>query len=388
MPHATESIGAQDVQDDLLIRQVLDPENTNFDISRELEPGEKADDAVDYGDLSDDDLADDDDLSRMSLPEPGQPGPIHEGLEDMLTEDQSQVTNGNGAYEDEFDDLFGDTPPPPINKADIALEESVTSPLPHLESFESGQTDTQDGYQQKAVGRLPVQLQKAENIQPRSLQALDTQTVSKEEQMQQYLISMSRHGAAAQEGPLDETRDEYRTQDLATLWPKFERHRVPRFMDLLPGKRSYYVGKKPTKQPKPIYPTKLNLDLAHDQEKHFRLASSPRKHLDADGMSNGVVRLSPVIHLEADRADDAPLLSDSDTDVVGGVTWQDLQIVCEDWDNQSHPESTVSDFSPLNERPGNQGDDDGDYFATGETSWALPPAKVSRRCVSTPYLLT
>ncbi|KAL9031535.1 MAG: hypothetical protein Q9196_000430 [Gyalolechia fulgens] len=375
MPHATESVGAQDVADDLLIRQVLDPGNTNFDISRELEPGEKADDAVDYGDLSDDDLADDDDLSRTSLLEPEQSGSNREGLDDFLIEDQSLLANRNGAFRDEYDDLFGDTLLSPTNKLDIALDESVTSPLPHLESFESGQTDIHDEYQQEAVGQLPVQLQKAANIQPRSLQALDTQPVSKEEQMQQYLISMSRHGATTQEGPLDETRDRSRTKDLTTLWPKFERYRVPRFMDLLPGKRSYYVGKKPSKQPKPFYPTKLNLDLAHDQEKLFRLASGPRKNLDADGEPNSVVRLSPVIHLEADGEDDAPLLSDSDKDTVGGVTWQDLQIVCEDWDNWSRPDSTVSDCSPSNEHPRNLGDDQGDYFATSETRWALPPAK-------------
>ncbi|KAL8721775.1 MAG: hypothetical protein Q9225_001624 [Loekoesia sp. 1 TL-2023] len=374
MPHATQPLDAQDAQDDLLIQQVLNPENT-LDISRELEPGEKAENAVDYGDLSDSDIADEENVSRTSLPEPEQQGPIHDSLEDLANEDGNHVTDGDGAFGDEFDDLFGDMPHSASNNAEIVLEDSITSHLPHLESFESGPTNAQDENRQEAFGQRPIQWHQTESIQPRSLQALDMQTVSKEEQMQQYLISMSRHGAVTQESFRDVTRDEDRIQDLATLWPKFERHSVPRFMDLLPLKRSYYIGKKPTKQPKPVYPTKLNLDLAPDHEKQFRLASGPRKKPDAGDEQNGVVNVSPIDHFEADRAEDASLLSDSDNETVGGATWQDLQIVCEDWDNQSLLDSTVSDFSPSNERPRHRVDDDGDYLATSDGDWALPPTK-------------
>lgn len=378
MPHATESVDAQDAQDDSLIRQFLDLRNP-LDISPGLEPGEKADDAVDYGDLSDDDLADDDDISRKSPPELEQPEAIHAEFEDCRIEDQSQVITGHGTFDDEFDDLFGEVPQSPIKNDEIDVKKSVTSPLPRLDSFEPGPTGTGNGYQQQVVGQLQIQTRNADIIQPRSLQALNSQTVSKEEQMQQYLISMSRHGAIIQESPLDEARDEHHTQDLATLWPKFDRHRVPRFMDLLPGKRSYYIGKKPSKQPKPVNPTKLNLDLAHDQEKHFRLASGPRNTFDAESELNCVVRLSPVVDPQADRTDDTPLLSDSDKDSVGGVTWQDLQIVCEDWDYQGPSESTTSKFRPLNKRLGNQAEEDNDFLAPSETGWTPPPPAKRRK---------
>lgn len=386
MPHATQPLDAQDAQDDLLIQQVLNPENT-LDISRALEPGEKAEDAVDYGDLSDGDLADEEDAPRTSLPEPEQQGPIHDSLEDLTNEDGNQVTDGNGAFGDEFDDLFGDTPHSASNDAEIVLEDSITSPLPHLESFESGRTNTQDENRQEAFGQRPIQWHQAESIQPRFLQALDTQTVSKEEQMQQYLISMSTHGAVTQESLRDVTRDEDRIQDLATLWPKFERHSVPRFMDMLPQKRSYYVGKKPTKQPKPVYPTKLNLDLAPDHEKQFRLASGPRKKPDAGDEQDGVVNVSPIDYFEADRAEDASLPSDSDNETVGGATWQDLRIVCEDWDNQSLLDSTMSDFSPSNERSRHRVDDDGDYLDTSDGDWAPPPTKVNHGHIFTSQVL-
>lgn len=46
---------SQEEQDNLLIQQALALDPSEFD--RELEPGEKADNAIDFGDLSDSDLA-------------------------------------------------------------------------------------------------------------------------------------------------------------------------------------------------------------------------------------------------------------------------------------------------------------------------------------------
>ena len=61
MPHATET-GVPEVEDEdfeNVMRQMNGPMegNISFDfLSRELDPGEKADDAVDYEDIDDDDL--------------------------------------------------------------------------------------------------------------------------------------------------------------------------------------------------------------------------------------------------------------------------------------------------------------------------------------------
>ena len=59
MPHATEPHDVEADRDQALIERVLDPQNTELDWTRELEPGEKADDAVDFEDIGGDDLADD-----------------------------------------------------------------------------------------------------------------------------------------------------------------------------------------------------------------------------------------------------------------------------------------------------------------------------------------
>ncbi|KAL8833990.1 MAG: hypothetical protein Q9170_003992 [Blastenia crenularia] len=377
MPHATESTDAQDVQDEILIRQVLDPQGS-FELPLELELGEKADDAVDYGDLSDDDLADDEVVSKMSLPDAEQQALVHGSLEDFTNKDGNEVAGMDDPFGEGYDDLFGDTPQSPSNDADAAPEDSQTSPLPRLGSFNFGQTEPQDGHPQEVLGQYSVPSHAAEHTQPRSLQALDTQSVSKEEQMQQYLISMSRHGAVIQDDHVDVTRDEERTQDLAVLWPKFDRHSVPRFMDLLPLKRSYYVGKKPSRQPRPIYPTKLNLDLASDLEKQFKLPTSSRKTTDADDERQSVVRISFIKPPEAEKADNVAPLSDSDGEFVGGITWQDLRIVCEDWDNQGLSDSTISNRSASFEHQINEGNEREKHSATSDDQWEMPSAKRRR----------
>lgn len=389
MPHATDTMDAQDAQDaqdELLIQQALDPQTT-FDFNRELEPGEKADDAVNYEDLSDDSLAEEEDKLSHNDSAPQRQGPLYESLDDLRNEDGLQVTEENGVFGDEYDDLFGDTPLSPTEIIDRAPEEPGSTLFPQLDSFEPEPPDTQNGYHQPLSGQNLANGHKAEINQPHPLQALNAQTVSKEEQMQQYLISMSSQGAATHDSLLRVTLEKDSTQDLATLWPKFERDSVPRFMDLLPLKRSYYAGKQPLKQPKPVYPTKLNLDLAQDQEKQFRLSSTPRRKLDADDERHGVVKISLVQPTEDDREEDGGFLSDSENETVGGVTWQDLQIVCEDWDYQSSIASSKSgsDHSPEGLR---HRDHDGNHCISTDDLWDMPLAKVSSELKVSPLLLS
>lgn len=375
MPHATnpsDSRDAQDVQDDLLIQQALglDPQNA-LDFNRELEPGEKADNAVDYGDLSDDDLADEEEAASTNDPVSQQQGLLDESLGDFGNGNGHQVTDEPGGFGDDIDDLFGDVPQSPVEDGERAHKNSAGSLLPELESFDSGLTDTQDGHHKGLFEKSLVNGHKTETNQPSSLQVLNAQTVSKEEQMQQYLISMSTQSAATQDSLLHAPQETEHIQDLATLWPKFERDSVPRFMDMLPQKQSRYVGHRPLKQPKPVYPTKLNLDLAQDQEKQFRLPSAPRRKTDADDERHNIIRISTVQASDDDGHEDVDLLSDSGNETVGGVTWQDLQIACEDWDYES-PAASSEAVSQHSHR-----DDDADHVVSTDDLWDMPPAKVS-----------
>ncbi|KAL8750668.1 MAG: hypothetical protein Q9199_006922 [Rusavskia elegans] len=375
MPHATSAADTQDVQDDLLIQQVLDPENTSFDVTRELEPGEKANDAIDYGDLSDDDLADDEEASRLTQHVVRQDDMIYETPNGLTHEDNQQVTGFDDELPDDFDDLFGGLPQSPTDRAHLLNDKSDRSPRVHERLFESTENaDVRDEYQQRPLFQSSVDWHTADSNQPPPLQALDAQAMSKDEKMQQYLISMSTQGIGTQDSLLGPADTQAHAQDLASLWPKFERDSVPRFMDLLPLKRSYYVGKKPLKQPKPVYPTKLNLDIAVDQEKQFKLSSGTSRRVD-DEECYGVIKILPPKVSDQEGAEDSPLHSESDDEPVGGVTWQDLQIVCEDWDTQSLLGSTAAgstasydDLDPRIDRKG------GPDSASGDL-WDLPVPK-------------
>ncbi|KAL8923796.1 MAG: hypothetical protein Q9172_002977 [Xanthocarpia lactea] len=376
MPHATSTLDTQDVQDDLLIQQVLDPENTSFDVSRELEPGEKAEDAVDYGDLSDDDLAEDEEAAGSTQHEAGQDDFMFDSLNGLTHEDKQQATDGDGELPDDFDDLFGGMPQSPTEKAQGLDDVSDISPQNHMKSFDSVETaNARDEYHQRPLFQSSVDWHTSDSHQPPPLHALDAQAMSKDEKMQQYLISMSTQGVGTQDSLMDLVDTQAHARDLASLWPKFERDSVPRFMDLLPLKRSYYVGKKPLKQPKPVHPTKLNLEIAMDQEKLFKLSSGPSRKFD-DDEGQGIVKILPPKLSEQESADDAPLHSDSDNEpVVGGVTWQDLQIVCEDWDCRSFSGSTAAGSIGSYDDMGTQAYGHGDPDSTGEDHWDMPVAK-------------
>ncbi|KAL8728147.1 MAG: hypothetical protein Q9166_005597 [cf. Caloplaca sp. 2 TL-2023] len=364
MPHATSALDTQDQRDDILISQVLGPEST-FDDTRELEPGEKADDAVDYGDLSDDDLADDEEVSRPIQHRVQQDDLMNESLDGLTYEGNQPVTHVNDELPDDFDDLFGGTPQSQTDQAQPVDDESDSSSRALANSFASEKiANTQDEHQQRPLFQDSIDWDMANSNQPPLLQALDAQAMSKEERMQQYLISMSTQGMGTQDRPLDLVDAQAQARDLASVWPRFEPDSVPRFMDLLPLKRSYYTAKKPLKQPKPVHPTKLNLDLAIDQEKQFKLSSGPSRRFDYEER-HAIVRILPSKPSEEDAAEDAPVLSDSDDEPLGAVTWQDFQIVCEDWDHRSlsgsaAAGSTVSD-DELNRR-GNSHDDSGTMY--------------------------
>ncbi|KAL8777193.1 MAG: hypothetical protein Q9213_007965 [Squamulea squamosa] len=376
MPHATSALDTQDVEDDLLIQQVLDPENTSFDVSRELEPGEKADDAVDYGDLGDDDLADDEEASRSTRLVAPQNDFMYETLDDLTHERKQQATDVNEEQPDDFDDLFGGMPQSPTDKDQTRDDESDASPPARVTSFDSnGAANAEHKYQQRPLFQSTVDWHTANSNQPPPLQAFDAQAMSKDEKMQQYLISISTQGMGTQESLLDLVDTQVHGRDLATLWPKFERGSVPRFLDLLPLKRSYYSDKKPHKQPKPVHPTKLHLEIAMDQEKLFRLPSGSSRKLE-DDEGHGIVRILLPKLSEQENAVDAPLHSDSDEEPVGGVTWQDLQIVCEDWDSRSLSGSTApgSTVSYEDQIPLAHG-----HYSPSPTSrddlWGMPVAK-------------
>ena len=384
MPHATPPYADQDEQDELLIHRVLYPDlksENNIDFSLELDPGEKADDAIDFGDLGDDDLAEDEDEVAQDKTLNGHAddgGDFFAQLNGYSQEeDLPGLTNRSGQDGDDIDDLFGDEPSSPLDHRDSQVQSHRFQEKTEVDmSF-----DFENDVPQQETSGLSSKAPEILTQQPANaiskptfeelLSAMPEDPLSKEELLQKALFAMSAPGGK------DHLRvpPEHQKELLAEAWPDFDRDAVPRFATLLRPKRARYVGKSPLKAPKPIQISKLSLELGPDQEKSFRVSYGTAKRIFEEPDRPGFITISQGISTEVDSDDDVDLESDFENESVGGVTWQDLQIVCEDWDTYSLASSVGHDEATLHE------DDAADDLFRGlndnlESQSGRPSAKV------------
>lgn len=334
MPHATSPQDSQEDLDDLLIQQALDPENP-IDFNRELEPGEKADDAIDFGDLSDDDLAEDEDGVQSLQESKHQAGIIEAGFEDSkyLIQDEEAIIliSGDGHEGDGFDDLFGEIAPSPEHDQKVSNGLRLSPRTTEIDDPIGFQDDHQVP---KNSGRvLELSESHATNrslFRPISLNSKNA-ALSREQQLQQELFAMSGSGLSGME--LLPAPPENQEELLLSLWPKYEHGTVLKFMELLPPKKTRYTGKKNLKRPRIFHPTKVNLELAPDQERTFKLSVLPNRKMQED-MDHANLIIIPDSILQQTAADQSEdLESDLEDEHDGGVSWQDLQIICEQWDD-------------------------------------------------------
>lgn len=340
MPHATTLHQSGDDHDDILIQQFLDTPTIEdpFGLNRDLEPGEKADDAVNFEDISDDDLAEDEDVEGERKAQTGggdQSGASSIGLEAFTQDiDFPVMTNGNGLEDNVYDDdLFGEGLSSPV-------ETNTGTVKTRIEQDQNGLSDFDDSTSPQAqlvslpTSPLSREVEVPERVVPGPMTlSFKESPPSKELQRQQELLAMSRHGVSNTD--ILPAPPENREELLASLWPKFKRDTIPKFMDLLPPKRARYLGKSYPKPPKPISPTKVNLELALDQEKSFKVSSMPNKPITEESNSQGIITIQEEIVVEKNDEGDMDMDSDFENELVRGISWQDLQIICEDWDTPS-----------------------------------------------------
>ena len=330
----------QDELDDILIQQALDPEN-DFNFNRELEPGEKADDAIDFEDIDDDDLAEDEgdkpgDSSSTTRVEEGGAS-FDEQLQSFTQDDLPGLTNESANEGDDFDDLFGDGPSSPVEGAKEQGEKDGEGNGASFNFEDDLFGDTLGSDSLVTTTEQDIDIPLSESLfRPVDFSAKIVPP-SREELLQQELFALSRNniGSADHIPAPPENKEEL----LASAWPKFERDTVPRFMDLLPPKHARYIGKTPLKPPKPLRPTKVSLELALDQEKSFRLTTSGIKRTYEDYEKQGLI---PIVDSDVDgdtSEDEMDVESDFENEPVGGVNWQDFQVICADWEV---PEASLS----------------------------------------------
>ena len=385
MPHATGPQDARnDEEDGILIGRVLNPGHPldiegGLDLQRDLEPGEKADDAVDFGDLSDDDLAEDEDVAGG--PTLNRYGSSSDSFK-AFVEDQDlpALTNGDDPEDDGMDDLFGDKPSVFLDPDGRPRRFEVGLSDPDV-IFDKDKELLQHGT--STWPPPPPSGSRHESPLHRALLDFKDTPLSREQQLQMELFEMSRPGQDTLPAP-PENQEEL----LASLWPKFKRNIIPKFIDLLPPKRARYVGKVTPKPPRPVNPTKIALDLAQDQEKIFKAWP-----VSGRGSSNDTVHSSNFIIEHETISEKAheeymELGSDFESDAVGGVSWQDLQVACEDWDTSCgvdslSPEQTDHYRFKQAEKDGCQDRDHGE-----KPSEDSPPAKVSGKKMRCWIMLT
>ena len=263
---------------------------------------EKAADAVDFEDISDDDLPDEEDTGGG--PEQQQPDFLA-GIED--------VAMGDGDYND--DDLFG--PSSPMQDAPAGQDQFL-----HQHDEQDTQITQEDGDSDLASEHEEAQ---AAPSQQRDVNEEEDQ----EWMMQQRLLGYGLPEKAVEEPELGEEELE---ELLRLEFPTFRRDETPYFSQLVPPRPAYWTGKTPLKPPKPIRPSKVNLEIDQDQKALFNSSVQPLKRSWEEDNANVVMFGGPQeVHEEEESAED----SDPDEPLPGGLTMQDLDVICADFDTLS-----------------------------------------------------
>ena len=400
MPHATiaDSIPREDDDREFLeaLQIVNSIEGSNQFEDHGPDTGEKAEDAVDFGDLSDDDLADDEDGDNIQdTPlESYQNGEVQRRepvaiLPDLQSPEFLAESGGNV---EGLDDLFGDARSSPLGDEasgnDVLLSKGYKAKSLNLDHEADAQLLLSQEEQTKSELLPPKHGSNALHVHSaRSLLLGNADAaLSTEQHMQQALFALSGSAPRKLEVPGPETRE----QALSQLWPRFQPNTVPNFMDLLPPKKARYLGKPPVRTPKPVHPTKVSLEIATDQEKNFRLASASNQKLHTEtGRQDLVIVEQPVNEKErSDVIEDFD--SDFENDDVAGVNWQDIQMLCEDWDHQGSTGSSCADPHELTQSVVESEREDiwDDFMFSSDRPLGGPAAKVYSRAHVSLLLLT
>ncbi|KAJ5499198.1 Transcription initiation factor TFIID subunit 1 domain of unknown function [Penicillium expansum] len=360
MPHATPK--APEGEDD-----------ADFDdVMRQLNNYEDTDDAIDYEDFEDDELPEEEVA--------GHPAPALPAVDDnqdpfanLGSDDAALFGNGDDlfgeqvegaqAQDDNLDDLFGEGPfsPPPAGQDDPTrgLFEDEEMPLtdapvdlPPIPSAPEPQPEPPMMEEEEEDEFPDDDSIMSEDMNPVELRAW---------KLQQQLFAMS--GVENPPAP-PENHEEL----LHSLFPSFDRNTLPRWLELIPHKKAIFIGKQPNKPPKPVLPTKVNIELAADQERAFRTGQPLKRGLDHE--THGLVMITQSDReeegdeAEEDTKDDLDL-DDVDGDEVlpGGFTMQDLRTICVDWDVKDDVSSIDSEEKPLAQRK--------DVFDEDEADWLM-----------------
>lgn len=345
MPHAVDTSDVQGQQDDVEIARILDgtgagaagrPDQSLDFLNRDLEVGEKADDAQDFEDIDDDDLASDEDEAPATI----NTGPAlaieNQDHDDLNFEDDlfGEDDDGPPAHDD---DIFATA----VKQEEVSTEElgsrSVIA-LPGVRHRPATADQTRPDPEDASLSPSELEEPATDSATPeRRLDGLDD--LDEEDP----LALMQRRLFARQydEGP------ETKMESFYDTWPSFEPDQVPRFMELFPPLPSQFNWKAPGKPPKPLQPTKLTLEIAADAERSFRstvVPNSNRTQQAAELQARGMILCeAPGRDVDEESNDSLGLNDFDENEAVGGVSWEDMKLACLDFDVASQGASSDTD---------------------------------------------
>lgn len=362
MPHAVDEVDLQGERDDAEIARILDgstagrpEESLEFlDPNRELDAGEKADDAQDFEDIDDDDLASEED----ERPSSSAHGPAeHAG-------DAAQQSFENAENEFGFeadigdDDLFGEG-----DDAELEFESSADRPRDAVSPVDADSTmhtfppvdptaklpSVDHKMARSELSKAPRQNSPANSLeQPltSSVKSGPRSHVSLEPDEEQDPLALMQQRLFARDYDI---RPESKLESFYDIWPMFDPDETPRFAELFPPMPAAYNWKVPAKPPKILHPSKLTLDIRQDTERAFR-AALPAANVRSSALTAQGEQL--IVHATTARDDDCASddsLSTDDPephDRIGGIAWEDIQVACQDWELESMSNEGINDFDP------------------------------------------
>ncbi|KAI5369948.1 Putative transcription initiation factor TFIID subunit 1 [Septoria linicola] len=362
MPHATADEAMSGVDEEAAISQYLRDHDGGVDVGdREFDQTEKADDAIDFEDFSDDELPEEEEAKGDQ--QNGEDEDMESNLFQQLggfNNAQSDQHAANGFHDTSEPDLFGE-----VEEGNDLFGEQMSS-SPEAERNPQSQRPGGLALPSKSALALPTHggayqpMRSSSQPSPSSMSpppfadrgyaALSPTSMTSEDEdeeldpqvaLQRRLFKASKLRTAGDEG--DESSGEADMVTFYQLYPDYEKSQAPRFVELFPPRAVEFKGKAPLKPPKVVIPTKLSLDLLHDQERGFKTVVQSNKSKQESTFNNSFV---PVL---VDHASD----NDSDEDVafheldsaerVGNMTIYDLALICNDWEIPSlHSDSEQS----------------------------------------------
>lgn len=316
------------------------------------------DDAVDYGDISDDDLPEEEEATARNYgdmdmePLDGEADIGGHGIFDDgqgMDAYQEETTFQHSEYTGEINDLFGD----PVSMAGDDIEPAVPTPAPARPSGIA--LPTKGGMLPSPASHAPARQNPPRTVHgsPHSMSSpiaeadagtpaselddeddIDEADMTPEQlkhhrqvQAQRDLFAYHKRHATSKDEPLPSIEE-----DITQFWsmfPEYEEEQNPRFVDLFPVRHGQYNGRQPLKPPKPLLATKPRLELAPDQERLF--LTTDKADFDSSEPPAGIIFTGVDRKAHEDDDTESDVSVGDDGGLVGGLTLQDFSMICADW---------------------------------------------------------